>query len=197
MKILIKGEHNFFLFQDLVYYFLLFLKGKWKLPINNNYEIGTCSYYICDSWYDLLLIKLYKSQKTELSKELINKLTEWMVTTNIAILRAQKETKTRNIDRYDEEYLKKYKPFFLIEHIDNFKNYVVNIDGDIKILFLNAIDFNKSFFKNDYKVLLAEIIKLFEVEETEISKELNVVINDFTADSFIKDELESYEILEE
>lgn len=37
MKIAVKEEHNFFLFQDLVEFFILVLKHRWRLPISNNY----------------------------------------------------------------------------------------------------------------------------------------------------------------
>ena len=38
MKIAVKEEHNFFLFQDLVEFFILVLKHRWRLPISNNYS---------------------------------------------------------------------------------------------------------------------------------------------------------------
>lgn len=197
MKILIKGEHNFFLFQDIVYYFLLTLKRKWKLPINNKYEHGNCSYYIYDSWYDVLLTKIFNSESTSLSDELINKLNEWMITTNIAILKAQKETKTRNLDRYDEAYLEKYKPYFSIDHIDNYENYVAYIDGDIKKLFLNAISFYESFLKNDYQLIWNELRKYYKLDENEISKELDLMIKNFMVSDFLTKKLECYKVLEE
>lgn len=195
MKVLIKSEHNFFLFQDIVYYYLSILRGGWGFPINNKYEYNTSSYYIYESWKDLMLYKLYSFERTKLYKKMINKLTEWMVTTNIAILTAQKERKC--INRYDEEYLRKYKPYFLIEHSNDYENYIVHLDGDIKEVFLNAVSFYKSFSDFSYNNFLQELKKYFEIDENEISKELNAVTNNYVTSNQIDNELETYEVVED
>ena len=196
MKVLIKGERNFFLFQDIVYYFILTLKRKWRFPIRNKYEYKTCSHFIYDSWKDVLNIKIFSRNSTILSKELQNGLTDWMVTTNIAILTAQKETGRRSVDRYDMEYLEKYKPAFKIEHTNNFNDYIVHLDSKMEILFNCAVSFYESFLKLDYVSFLDVIKKYFEVEEKEITEEMNEVVNGFICDEFVKDKLNSYEIME-
>ena len=100
MKIAVKEEHNFFLFQDLVEFFILVLKHRWRLPISNNYSGSkypyySASYYIYDSWYELVTEKISKSEYTELGKALIDKFDPWMVTTNIAILTVQDHRKEK------------------------------------------------------------------------------------------------------
>ena len=110
MRILVKNEHNFFLFQDIVYYFLLTLKGKWRFFIESKHKHNSASYYIYNSWKEVLYTKVFSKTSTELSIYLIDELSDWMVTTNIAILTAQKERNTRYLDSHEIEYLEKYKP---------------------------------------------------------------------------------------
>jgi len=197
MKVLIKGERNFFLFQDLVYYFILILKMKWRFPLENKFENGTCSYYIYKSWIEVLYMKIMRNKSTNLSIELLTRLTDWMVTTNIAILKAQKETKKRVLDSHEDDYLNKYSPYFLIEHVDNYENYIVHLEGDIEKLFLSAVSFYEAFKKLDYESIITELKKYYEIDEGIISKEVNLIINNYTFDDFAIEMLKSYEIMEE
>lgn len=197
MKLLIKGESDFFLFQDIVHYFLLTLKRKWKLPIKNKHNYDTCSHYIYESWNDVLYLNIIKHNNTKLADELIGKCDEWMITTNIAILKAQKENSKRELASFEIDYLKKYRPYFLIEHSNNYSNYIVYLNGDIELMFLSAVSFYKAFLSMDYKMIINELKKYFEIEEFMISKELRIVIDNFISNEFINRKLQSYEIMEE
>lgn len=197
MKIIVKDEHNFFLFQDIVYYFLLTLERKWRFPIQSKHKNSPASYCIYESWKDVLHTKVFSKNSTKLSKILINVLTDWMVTTNIAILTAQKERKVRKLDSHEIEYIEKYKPYFQIEFSNNYNDYIVNLDGKIEELFLNAVSFYKSFLVLDYSTILNELKKYFEIEEELISNELDIVIKNYDVDEFVQNMLDSYEIMED
>ncbi len=197
MKLLIKGESNFFLFQDIVYYFLLTLKRKWRLPIKNKHNYDTCSHYIYESWNDVLNLNIIKHNNTKLADKLIGKCDEWMITTNIAILEAQKENGKRNLASFENDYLEKFKPYFLIEHSNKYSNYIVYLNGDMELMFLSAVSFYKAFLSMDYKMIIDELKKYFEIEEFMISKELRIVIDNFISDEFINRKLQSYEMMEE
>lgn len=197
MKLLIKGESDFFLFQDIVYYFLLTLKRKWWLPIKNKHDYDICSHYIYESWKDVLYIKIVESNNTKLADEFISKCDEWMITTNIAILKAQKENGKRELASFENDYLEKFKPYFLIEHSNNYSDYIVYLNGDIELMFLSAVLFYKAFLSMDYKMIINELKKYFEIEEFMISKELRIVIDNFISDEFINSKLQSYEIMED
>ena len=197
MKLLIKGESDFFLFQDIVYYFLLTLKRKWMLPIKNKHNYDTCSHYIYESWKDVLYIKIIEHTNTKIADEFISKCDEWMITTNIAILKAQKENSKRELASFEIDYLEKYRPYFLIEHSNNYSDYIVYLNGDIELLFLSAVSFYKAFLSMDCKMIINELKKYFEIEEFMISKELKIVIDNFISDEFINRELQSYEIMED
>ncbi len=109
MKLLIKGEHNFFLFQDIVYHYIKQLTVNYLSPIKNKHSSNSSSYYIYNSWFDVLKEKVLSSEYTGLAKKMKSLFTSWMITTNIAILTSQKERKERNFSRYDFEYLDTHK----------------------------------------------------------------------------------------
>ena len=197
MKLIVKDEHNFFLFQDIVYYFLLTLERKWRFPIQSKHKNSPASYCIYESWKDVLHTQVFSKNSTELSNFLISELTDWMVTTNIAILTAQKERKVRELDSHEIEYIEKYKPYFQIEFSNNYNDYIVNLDGKIEELFLNAVSFYKSFLVLDYSAILNELKKYFEIEEELISNELDIVIKNYDVDEFVQNMLDSYEIMED
>jgi len=197
MKLLIKGESNFFLLQDIVYYFLLTLKRKWRLPIKNKHNYDTCSHYIYESWNDVLYLNIIKHNNTKLADEFISKCDEWMITTNIAILKAQKENSKRELASFENDYLEKFKPYFLIEHSNNYSNYIVYLNEDMELMFLSAVSFYKAFLSMDYKMIINELKKYFEIEEYMISKELRIVIDNYVCNEFINRKLQSYEIMED
>ena len=197
MKLLIKGESNFFLLQDIVYYFLLTLKRKWRLPIKNKHDYDTCSHYIYESWNDVLYLNIIKHNNTKLADEFISKCDEWMITTNIAILKAQKENSKRELASFENDYLEKFKPYFLIEHSNNYSNYIVYLNEDMELMFLSAVSFYKAFLSMDYKMIINELKKYFEIEEYMISKELRIVIDNYVCNEFINRKLQSYEIMED
>ena len=194
MRIKVDGQSNFFLFQDIVYYFLLTLKRKWELPIENKHETDTCSRYIYESWNEMLQFKLFSKDVTESAIKFIGRLKEWMVTTNIAILTAQKENGT--IASFDVDYLRKYKPYFCIELTNNYSNYIVHLDDDIKELFLSAISFYQAFYKMNYELIINELTKYYAIDVDDISEELKIVINHFHQAS-IEKLLKSFVIMEE
>jgi hypothetical protein len=197
MKLLIKGESDFFLFQDIVYYFLLILKRKWMLPIKNKHNYDTCSHYIYESWNDVLNLNIIKHNNTKLADKLIGKCDEWMITTNIAILEAQKENGRRKLASFENDYLEKFKPYFLIEHSNKYSNYIVYLNGDMELMFLSAVSFYKAFLSMDYKMIIDELKKYFEIEEFMISKELRIVIDNYVCNEFSNRKLQSYEIMED
>ena len=200
MKIAVKEEHNFFLFQDLVEFFILVLKHRWRLPISNNYSGSkypyySASYYIYDSWYELVTEKISKSEYTELGKALIDKFDPWMVTTNIAILTAQDHRKEKTISHWEHEYMMENKPYFLIELLDDYTTYVVHLDKEFTILFNEAISFWKCFDGMDVETIYQQLSRYFILDE-DIKNELSIVCNHFTS----KDEdkyISSYQIIEE
>ena len=193
MKLLIKGEHNFFLFQDIVYYYIKSLSGAFYSPIKNKHHSNSSSYYIYNSWLEVLKIKVLSSDDTDLTKKVKNLFTGWMITTNIAILTSQKERKDRDLSRYDFEYLEKYKPSFLIEHCDNYNSYLVHLDEDYKFLFIEALDYYNTFINFNYENVLRTIKKYFMIDENDISKEIEIIVNNYENDDFIPKMLESYE----
>ena len=60
-----------------------------------------------------------------------------------------------------------------------------------------AVSFYKAFLSMDYKMIINELKKYFEIEEFMISKELRIVIDNFICDEFINRKLQSYEIMED
>ena len=200
MIIKVNDEHNFFLFQDLVEYFILILNHKWSFPIsnkynNNKYPHYCASYYIYNSWYELFLSKLANAKHTEYGQFLMGKQTEWMVTTNIAILMAQEHTEKRRLDRWDYEYLEKHQPYFLIEHSDDYESYIVHLDGDIKTLFNEAVFFWKSFERVEANNIYQLLSRYFELDESLIN-ELGIICENYDANE--REQFKSsYEIVED
>lgn len=197
MKILVEGEHNFFLFQDIVYYFLLTISGKWYFPIKNKFKYDSCFHYISESWKAVLYSKIFIKPSTKLSDELKKGLTDWMVATNIAILTAQKETGRRNINDFELRDIDKYKPTFLIEFSDNYNKYIVHLNEKMEKMFNCAVSFYKSFLNIDYGMFLKTIKNYYVVDESELNLELSEVVKNFIEDSFTKDMLDSYKIMED
>ena len=196
MKILIKKEHNFFLFQDIVYEFLSFLKSGRHFPVKEK-EMGSCSKYIYDSWRDVFLEKLLKANKTSLNNKLMGGFANWMITTNVAILTAKMERGERELQRHEVDYLQRYKPTFLIEYDKNVDQYIANLDEDNTSLFLEAISFYKSFEKTEEKVFVQKLVTYFEINEELIMKESQMVADGFERDNFTNSMLDSYEIMED
>ena len=200
MKIAVKEEHNFFLFQDLVEFFILVLRHRWRLPISNNY-LGSkypfcgASYYIYDSWYELLTEKISKSEYTELGKALIDKFDPWVVTTNIAILTAQDHRKEKTISHWEHEYMMENKPYFLIESLDDYTTYVVHLDKEFTILFNEAVSFWKCFDGMDVETIYQQLSRYFILNE-DIKNGLSIVCKHFTSNDEDK-YISSYQIIEE
>lgn len=200
MKIAVKEEHNFFLFQDLVEFFILVLKHRWRLPISNNYSGSkypyySASYYIYDSWYELVTEKVSKSEYTELGKALIDKFDPWMVTTNIAILTAQDHRKEKTISHWEHEYMMENKPYFLIELLDDYTTYVVHLDKEFTILFNEAVSFWKCFDGMDVETIYQQLSRYFILNE-DIKNGLSIVCKHFTSNDEDK-YISSYKIIEE
>lgn len=200
MKIAVKEEHNFFLFQDLVEFFILVLKHRWRLPISNNYSGSkypyySASYYIYDSWYELVTEKVSKSEYTELGKALIDKFDPWMVTTNIAILTAQDHRKEKTISHWEHEYMMENKPYFLIKLLDDYTTYVVHLDKEFTILFNEAVSFWKCFDGMDVETIYQQLSRYFILNE-DIKNGLSIVCKHFTSNDEDK-YISSYKIIEE
>ena len=200
MMIKVTGEHNFFLFQDIVYFFITTLNGDYcSFPIKNKhrgyekYTSNTYS-YIYDSWLAVLKEKLYKVGLTDKGSFIVSKLSDWMITTNIAITTAQIGRGRKDIPSWELEYAKKNKPYFLIEHSDDFETYVIHLDGDIKEVFLEALKFYKTFQKMSPDTIMNELISLYKLNKSDIQEEVNVIAKHFVPNIKYFD---SYEVVEE
>lgn len=199
MIIKVVGEKNFFLFQDIYYFFALSLDGSYCFPIKNKHDSGKgfqkstleCIY---DSWLDVLRSKLDSSGLSDKGKLLVNKLKDWMVTTNIAIITAQKGRKIRDISRDELKYAEDNKPTFLIEHKSNYEEYFVHLDGEIKEAFLCSVDFYNAFKEMNSEVIIDELTRLYNANKKDICEEVKVVSKHFLTN--IK-YLDTYEIVEE
>lgn len=197
MVIRITGEHNFFLFQDIVYYFGLTLKFEWGYPIDNKYNCKdyrhrSTSEYIYNSWYELFIEKLKRCERTKYYHELIELFKSWMITTNIAITTAQKGRKREGIPSWELEMLTKYKPSFLIDHQDNYETYIVHLDEEIEIIFNEAILFYKTIEKDfNSQSFLTLLKRYFIIDEGYLSEELPVICDNFIGkkEYFMEDDI--------
>lgn len=199
MKIKIIGDYNFFLFQDTVLNFWRFLRGHHRLPIKYkvpslDYSKRTCSEYIYLSWEEVLENKLFKSNRTDLAIFVMSKINEWMTTTNLAIIRAQKGRGEKDIPRFELDFLKKHRPFFLIEHQDNFETYIVHFDEEFQKLFLLTISFYKTFESMEYEGIAGELTKYFDIASNDIKDEVEQISEHFNGDCSC---IHSFEIEEE
>lgn len=199
----INGEHNFFLFQDIVYYFGLTLKFEWRFPIVSKYKdkekrSKCASEFIYDSWYDLFIEKLMTCPRTDYCRKLIDGFKDWMITTNIAITTAQVGRKEEGIPSWELDSLTKNKPSFLIEHNDDFEIYTVHFNEEIEVLFNEAIYFyhtiENSFNPNSFLALLR---RYFIIEEEYLSKEISVICENFEGKKEFFMEKATYEIVED
>lgn len=183
MIIKVNEERNFFLFQDIVYFFLLTLNNSWRLPMENKhsskkYPFYGSNYYIYQAWFDIFAKKLYNCGLTDYGKQLVDANTSWMVTTNIAILEAQKQLGKERFNKYDEEYLEKNKPYFLIELTDNYQTYIVHLDDEMKVLFNEAVSFWGAFEQLEVERIYNQLRRYFEITEV-LKNELAVIVNNF------------------
>lgn len=199
MIISVNGERNFFLYQDIYYWFAEFLNGKHDFPIENkHYDKDHFSRsvfeYVYDSWLAVLKEKLSKAGLSDIGEFLKSKLSDWMITTNIAIITAQKGKGIRDIPSNELEYLEKYQPFFLIEHSDDYEKYIIHLDGDMKVSFLYALEFYNSFKEMNAKTIIKELTTLFNVSESDIEKEVYQISEHFYPDLRC---IETFEIVEE
>ena len=185
MIIKIKGEHNFFLFQDIVYYFGLTLKFKWRYPIKNKYTSKSCpcesaSKFIYDSWYEIFIEKLEKCGRTNYYKKLVNKLNDWIVTTNIAILTAQEGRGSRELSSRELESIKEHSPSFLIEHSDDFETYIVHLNDEIAVLFNEAILFYQTIEHHfNTESFISLLRRYFIFDDDYLTEEIPVIIDNF------------------
>lgn len=198
MIIKVTGEHNFFLFQDICYYFLKTIKHEWGFPIKNIYESknytkrNVLDFVYC-SWLEVLREKLMKCEQTTYCKELLSYTSGWMVTTNLAITTAQKGRGREGIPSWELEWLEKYKPYFLIEHSDDFEIYTIHLDGEYLKLFKEAIYFYESF-KNMKSDEIKALLERYWVIECDIKEELDRVCSGF---AYSDSNIHNYKIVEE
>ena len=172
MLVRINGESNFFLFQDIPYFFLLFLKHEHSFPIDCSGKYGTTTYHLFHAWSMEFHIKLFACDSTDKKSALTKLLKKWMITTNVAILSAQKERRgIEYLDRYNEEYLTKNKPEFEISFDKDSDTYIVHLDDETTELLLCSIDFYNSFKTLNPNLIINELVKYFSFKETESIKE--------------------------
>lgn len=184
MILKIKGENNFFLFQDIVYYFGSTLELETMFPIEDKHKrkdkYKSTSEYIDDSWYSLFNDKLLKCKRTKHYQKIIKKIEDWMITTNIAITTAQKGKGIDGIPSWELEALLKNKPSFLIEHSNNFEIYTVHLDDDIEDLFNEAKEFYEIFEQNFNKESFLKILKRYFIfDENYFDNELMFICQNF------------------
>ena len=185
MILKINSEHNFFLFQDIVYIFGQIVKRRWRFPLEykfkekDNFHKET-SEYIYESWYEIFSEKLHKCEKTELAQRIIDRIDYWVITTNIAIIATQKGIGRRDIPRHELEILDECKPSFLIEHSDNFETYIVHLDEEMKILFEEAMHFYQ-IIENDFnpKPFLELLKRYFVLDDDYVSLEIEKLCEGF------------------
>ena len=199
MKIKIIGDYNFFLFQDTVLNFGRFLRGRHRLPIKYkvpslDYSKRTCSEYAYLSWEEVLENKLFKANRTDLAIFVMSKINEWMTTTNLAIIRAQKGRGEKDIPGFELHFLKRHRPFFLIEHQDNFETYIVHFDEEFQKLFLLTISFYKAFESMENEGIAGELSKYFDITSNDIKDEVEQISEHFNGDCSC---IHSFEIEEE
>ena len=185
MVIKINGERNFFLFQDIVYYFGTTLKFEWHYPIDNKYDDKDYRHrnaleYAYNSWYEIFIDKLKKCERTDYYQKLIELFKSWMITTNIAITTAQKGRGREGIPSWELKMLTKNKPTFLIEHSDDYETYTAHLNEEIEVIFNEAIFFyneiENSFNPESFLKLLK---RYFIIDDDYFSEELPVICENF------------------
>lgn len=200
MKIRIVGESNFFLFQDIYLrfveslegsYYSHFLKNKHERDVYYSYNAFE---YIYNSWLHALFAKLFKAGLKEKGHFLVSKLPDWMITTNIAIITAQKGRGRKDISSYELEYVDKYSSSFAIEHSEDFETYIVYLEGEMENAFLCALNYYNAFKDMNVTTIIEILQSLYEVEEKDIEEEVNVISKHFELDSKY---LDTFEILED
>lgn len=201
MIIKVNGERDFFLFQDIVYYFFLTLDHRWSFPIESIHEKGSypyfgASYYIYKSWLDLVDQSVESSEQTDLAKRVLSKWKDWMVTTNIAILTAQKMRKAARFNQYDEEYLRKNKPSFLIELSDDFEVYTIHMDDEMSFVFNEAVSYWESFSDFNSENFFKTLARYFAIKD-EVKGLMDVACEHYVATDRGKRYLDTYEVIKE
>lgn len=202
MKIKIVEEHNFFLFQDIVYHFILMLKHEFNFPLENvhrdkSYMTRPSLECIYRSWYELLMSKIETFEFNECGKRVINQKTAWIVTTNIAITKSQIARGREGIPKWELEHAKKYKPYFLIEFDLDSDTYIAHLDGEILNAFNEALIFVEAF-RNFSKESFINILKrYYTFDETAIEKEIEIICEHYRFDDNSIIDFGNYEILED
>ena len=194
VKIKALGEHNMFLLQDVVYYPSRFLQGKWGLPLKNRYPFQTASYYIGEAWMDVLLSSLRNSLQTDFAKQMLVLLPKWMITTNVIILKAQKERGLT--DSHREEYLKEYTELFPAHYQKEEDAYYLELDGEMETLFGATVTFLKAFEDVDPEKLFQELSKYYVLDSSDVSEIFEEVCEYFAFEDSAKNELDSYLVME-
>ena len=197
MKAIVKGEREFFWFQDGVEIFLKTLQNPRRFPLvdkidNRPDSIHSASRFIADSWLDVFSSLLLASPKTELNKRLCTCFEPWMITTNLAIIKAQQGRGSRHIPERELEYAEKYSPYFVIDLSEDYEEYRVSLEGPYEEVFLEAVNFFKILSNLNPSSLQEWILRFFEVEEKEIQESLMEVSRRLSISSLGKSFLESY-----
>ncbi len=71
------------------------------------------------------------------------------------------------------------------------------MDDDYEYLFTQALDYYNTFIIFNYENMLRTIKRYFVIDEYDISKEIEIIVNNFEISDFIPKMLESYEKLED
>lgn len=194
MILKINDERNFFLFQDIVHWFIEALEDRRLHILHYKHEKSSASYYAYESWRDVLNEKLCKAPLTKHAEDIIAIHTPWMVTTNIAITTAQKGRGKHCIPEDELEYVEKYEPYFLIEHQDNYETYLVHLEGEIKDVFLEILDCYRTLARMEKDEIKGLLLRYYDISSEEIEEELSVIVPCYYADV---EWINTYEVMEE
>ena len=200
MVVKIVGEHNFFLFQDIVLDFKYAFVEGWRFPIVNKYRpkdyaFRSTNEYIYDSWFEVFKSKLLSSPKTDYLKKLLESFSSWMITTNIAITTAQIKRGRDGIPSWERESVNKYKPSFLIELGDDLETYIVHLEDDILTLFNESIYFFEQFQILEPSSLMTLLKRYFVFEDEYLKKEIDVICEHFKPNDTYSKYKQTYEVI--
>ena len=175
MDLFIQGEHNFFLFQDIVSDFMGAVKGRtWAAFKSKDFGLGTVSYYAGISWTEIFIEKLLSKPTTDLWEKVHSQLIPWMITTNRAILKSQVIRKERS--EFDSDYreLEKEADAFQIEISEDGESFIAHLEGEILDAFQEATHFHKESQRLEPKRIRDLFSRYYRIEPDEMEEEITM-----------------------
>ena len=175
MDLFIQGEHNFFLFQDIVSDFVDAVKGRtWAAFKSKDFGFRTVSYYVGISWTEIFIEKLLSKPTTDLWGKVHSQLIPWMITTNRAILKSQVIRKDRS--EFDSGYreLEKEADAFQIEISEDGESFIAHLEGEILDTFQEAMHFHKESQCLEPKRIRDLFSRYYRIEPDEMEEEITM-----------------------